>query len=110
MYTQCVLCKAEPLEHVDNGWFYTKLCVVCEVDGMSKFQASYRKKDDKLIYMVWWIEDFYIKIDYVEQMTEISKIDLIILLSTFRLSHTLEIDHEDPSATARRLQALMAFS
>lgn len=109
MYTHCVLCKTELKSH-DNGWFFTLLCEGCEVDHMSKFQASYRKSDNKLIYMVWWIEDFYIKIDYENQITEVSKIDVIILLSTFRLSHVLDIDHENPSATAARLQALMIFS
>jgi hypothetical protein len=108
-YTHCVLCKTE-LKNFDNGWFYTLLCEGCEVDGMSKFQASYRKKDNKLIYMVWWIEDFYIKLDYLKQTTEVSKIDVVVLLSTFKLSHILDIDHDNPSTTARRLQALMIFS
>ncbi len=109
MYTHCVLCKTE-LKHHDNGWFYTLLCEGCEVDHMSKFQASYQKSDDKLIYMVWWIDDIYIKIDYLKQETQVSIIDVVILLNTFTMDHALEIDHDDPSATARRLNNLMVFS
>lgn len=108
MYTNCPLCKAE-LKIWDSQFHYSLACESCAYDGMSKFRATYTKQDE-LISKIWWIDDFYIQIDYRSESTSISKIDVCILFHTFVIPRVLVIDEENPHKIGHKLRTLMVFS
>lgn len=111
MLEACPLCKA-PLKKWNNETHITFGCdaVNCVYDGMPKFMVSYTPDLKELVSHVWWLDGYYIRIDYKEKNTTISKIMSCFLMDPIVLPQILEVDPANPQKTARRLDTLMYFS
>lgn len=106
----CPLCKHAPMKIWESSDGYTcHGCINCEVSGMSRFMANYLQEE--LVSTIWWLKDYYIRIDYKGNRTSVSRITHCFLLDTVIIEgFVFDVNTDDPVQSADRLDILMLFS
>lgn len=83
---------------------------MCVNDDMPRYQITYNNYPTSLLSRVFMIDDYYIKIDYVNQKTIISILEACFLMATIELPRIFHFNKENPADILAKIKTLLIFS
>lgn len=82
----------------------------CEFHGQPRYQTTTSSADNKIISESFILDTYYISIDYVENTSKISTIDVVILLGTITLPKAIFFNLKNLKETLTKIKTLLMLS
>lgn len=80
----------------------------CEYHSQSRYAESW--SEDKIVTQIFMLDKFYIKVDFEENTTTISELDVIILLNTVIIPRAQIFNVKNYQASLDKLKLMLTFS
>ena len=108
---KCPFCRSRMSAH-SYDIYTTFICLdeSCLNDDMPRYQVVYKNYPTMLWSKTYMLDKYYIQTDFIENITKISVLDVVILLDTIIVPHAINLDLKDIDSAARKIRKLMIFS
>ena len=104
----CPFCHEDLTTEVYNSHSW-RGCFKCEYHGQSRYQIVWVTRD-KLESETFMINKYYVKIDYENNLTKISTLDVVILLGTITLPQAIVVNVKNYDETLTKIKTIVTFS
>lgn len=108
---QCPFCK-QRLKIWPSEWHTNYGCdnPKCVQEDMPRYQVTYNNYPTSLASRCFMMDNLYIRIDYPNNCTIISKLDSCFLFDSVQIPRALDISLKDPYSALKKIKMLMTFS
>lgn len=108
---KCPFCRSR-MSAQAYDFYTTFICLdkSCLNDDMPRYQAVYKNYPTMLWSKTYMLDKYYIQVDFLENTTIVSVLDVVILLDKVTIPHAINLDLKDIPVAANKIKKLMIFS